>query len=111
MIITAVLLVTLIALSGCASSAEATSGDERSTLAGTASVLLSSLPSLPQVPAFPSSLDWGYDEETGLYTLSAEECDRILYYRDLELPLYILSLQQYENILDAIVNRIEELNL
>lgn len=110
------LILSLTVLSGCASNAEITEAiiaeeEGRTSLPGTAVTLLASRPALPPVPDFPSGMDWGYSEELDLYTLPADDCDRLLNYRDVELELYKTDLALYEDNLNTIVAKIEELNL
>ena len=78
---------------------------------GTAVMLLSDLPSPPRLPEFPSGMDWGYDEELGLYTLPEADCDRLLKYRDVDLALYAADSAYFEQELEAVIDTIDSLGL
>ena len=78
---------------------------------GTATLILSAVPSLPIVPKFPLSMDWGYDENLMLYTLPERDVDRLLDYRDNLIPMYLAQMNLYEEELLSIIDRISGMNL
>ena len=55
------------------------------------------------MPVFPA-LAWSY--ENGLYCITEEDADKLLHYRENELPLFSLRYDQYQRqmslILDAL---------
>ena len=58
------------------------------------------IPDLPEQPSFPE-LQWEL-EENGRYSISEEDADRLLNYRDNELPLYRFRIEQYQRELETI---------
>lgn len=110
------LILFLSVLIGCASSPEVTEAlieqeQGRTTAPGTATMMLATLPPLPSVPEFPQGLDWGYSEELDLYTLPAADCDRLLEYRDVTLALYAEDVTFHQTSLQAVINRLCELDI
>ena len=57
-------------------------------------ILISMIPDLPELPPFPE-LQWML-EENGRYSISEEDADRLLNYRDNELPLYRFEIERYQ---------------
>lgn len=57
-------------------------------------ILIGMIPDLPEPPTFPE-LQWEL-EETGRYSISEEDADRLLNYRDNELPLYRFEIERYQ---------------
>ena len=60
------------------------------------------IPDLPELPPFPE-LQWML-EENGRYSISEEDADRLLDYRDNSLPLYRFRIEQYQRELKTIFN-------
>lgn len=58
------------------------------------------IPDLPVLPSFPE-LHWEL-EENGRYSISEEDADRLLDYRDNELPLYQFEIKRYQRELRVI---------
>lgn len=65
-------------------------------------------PELPGLPSFPD-LRWEL-EGNGRYSISAEDADRLLDYRDNELPLYHFEIERYQRELDTIEDAITQGN-
>ena len=63
-------------------------------------ILIGMIPDLPGPPTFPE-LQWEL-EENGRYSISEEDADRLLDYRDNELPLYRFRIEQYQRELEII---------
>ena len=63
-------------------------------------ILVWMIPDLPELSPFPE-LQWML-EENGRYSISEEDADRILDYRDNELPLYRFELEQYQREMEII---------
>ena len=63
-------------------------------------ILIGMIPDLPEPPTFPE-LQWEL-EENGRYSISEEDADRLLDYRDNELPLYRFRIEQYQRELETI---------
>lgn len=57
-------------------------------------ILIGMIPDLPELPPFPE-LQWEL-EENGRYSISEEDADRLLNYRDNELPLYRFEIEKYQ---------------
>ena len=57
-------------------------------------ILIGMIPDLPELPSFPE-LQWSL-EENGRYSISEEDADRLLNYRDNELPLYRFEIERYQ---------------
>ena len=57
-------------------------------------ILIGMIPNLPELPSFPE-LQWSL-EENGRYSISEEDADRLLNYRDNELPLYRFEIERYQ---------------
>lgn len=57
-------------------------------------ILIGMIPDLPEPPSFPE-LQWEL-EENGRYSISEEDADRLLNYRDNELPLYRFEIEKYQ---------------
>ena len=72
-------------------------------------ILIGMIPELPELPPFPE-LQWML-EENGRYSISEEDADRLLEYRDNELPLYRFRIEQYQRELDILKNAIIQGNL
>ena len=64
------------------------------------------IPDLPELPPFPE-LQWML-EENGRYSISEEDADRLLDYRDNELPLYRFRIEQYQRELGVIADSINQ---
>ena len=62
------------------------------------------IPDLPELPPFPE-LQWEL-EENGRYSISAEDADRLLDYRDNILPLYRFEVERYQRELGIIAESI-----
>ena len=69
-------------------------------------ILISMIPDLPELPQFPE-LQWLL-EENGRYSISAEDADRILDYRDNKLPLYRFEIERYQRELRIIADSINQ---
>ena len=69
-------------------------------------ILISRIPDLPELPQFPE-LQWLL-EENGRYSISAEDADRILDYRDNKLPLYRFEIEKYQRELRIIADSINQ---
>ena len=67
-------------------------------------ILIGMIPDLPELPSFPE-LHWEI-EENGRYSISEEDADRLLDYRDNELPLYRFEIERYQRELDVLSNAI-----
>ena len=67
-------------------------------------ILIGMIPDLPELPSFPE-LQWML-EESGRYSISEEDADRLLDYRDNELPLYRFEVERYQRELDVLSNAI-----
>ena len=52
------------------------------------------IPDLPELPPFPE-LHWVL-EENGRYSISEEDANRLLDYRDNELPQYRFEIERYQ---------------
>lgn len=63
-------------------------------------ILVGMIPDLPELPPFPD-LRWE-PEENGRYSISAEDADRLLDYRDNELPLYCFEIKRYKRELEIL---------
>ena len=63
-------------------------------------ILISMISELSELPPFPE-LQWML-EENGRYSISEEDADRLLDYRDNELPMYRFELVRYQRELDTI---------
>ena len=63
-------------------------------------ILIGMIPDLPELPPFPE-LQWSL-EENGRYSISEEEADKLLNYRDNELPLYRFRIEQYQRELEIL---------
>lgn len=63
-------------------------------------ILVGMIPDLPVLPSFPE-LHWEL-EENGRYSISEEDADRLLDYRDNELPLYQFEIKRYQRELRVI---------
>lgn len=72
-------------------------------------ILIGMIPDLPEPPSFPE-LQWEL-EENGRYSIPEEDTDRLLNYRDNELPLYRFRIEQYQRELDILKNAIIQGNL
>lgn len=72
-------------------------------------ILIGMIPDLPELPPFPE-LQWML-EENGRYSISEEDADRLLDYRDNSLPLYRFRIEQYQRELDILKNAIIQGNL
>ena len=57
-------------------------------------ILIGMIPDLPELPRFPE-LQW-MQEESGRYSISEDDADRLLDYRDNELPLYLFEIERYQ---------------
>lgn len=62
------------------------------------------IPDLPELPPFPE-LQWEL-EENGRYSISEEDADRLLDYRDNALPLYRFEIERYQRELGIIAESI-----
>ena len=71
-------------------------------------ILIGMIPDLPEPPSFPE-LQWML-EENGRYSISEEDADRLLNYRDNELPLYRFEIERYQRELDILKNTIQYAN-
>lgn len=102
-------------LIGCASNSDLIQQVDENALRpyqeGTATLILSAVPSLPNVPEFPLSMDWDYNKDLGLYTLPERDVDRLLDYRDNLIPMYLAQMNLYEEELLSIIDRISGMNL
>ena len=58
------------------------------------------IPDLPELPPFPE-LQWEL-ETNGRYSISEEDADRLLDYRDNELHLYRFEIERYQRELETI---------
>lgn len=67
-------------------------------------ILIGMIPDLPELPPFPE-LQWEL-EENGRYSISAEDADRLLDYRDNILPLYRFEVERYQRELGIIAESI-----
>ena len=65
-------------------------------------ILIGMIPDLPELPQFPE-LQWML-EENGRYSISEEDADRLLDYRDNELPLYHFAIERYQREMDIVNN-------
>lgn len=65
-------------------------------------ILIGMIPDLPDLPLFPE-LHWKL-EENGRYSISEEDADRLLDYRDNELPLYRFEIERYQSELRVITD-------
>lgn len=65
-------------------------------------ILIGMIPDLPDLPLFPE-LHWKL-EENGRYSISEEDADRLLDYRDNELPLYCFEIERYQSELRVITD-------
>ena len=65
-------------------------------------ILVGMIPDLPDLPLFPE-LHWKL-EENGRYSISEEDADRLLDYRDNELPLYCFEIERYQSELRVITD-------
>ena len=63
-------------------------------------ILVGMIPDLPVLPSFPE-LHWEL-EENGRYSISEEDADRLLDYRDDELPMYRFKIDRYQSELDTV---------
>lgn len=63
-------------------------------------ILIGMIPDLPELPPFPE-LQWEL-EANNRYSISEEDADRLLDYRDNELPLYRFRIEQYQRELETI---------
>ena len=68
-------------------------------------ILIGMIPDLPEPPSFPE-LQWML-EENGRYSISEEDADRLLNYRDNELPLYRFEIERYQRELKTIIQLVE----
>ena len=55
-------------------------------------IVIGMLPELPVLPEFPN-LNWQFENER--FSLSAEDADRLLVYRDNKLSLYQFEMEKY----------------
>lgn len=90
--------------------------DDSTVMPGTATLLLSTLPSPPAPPEFPDGLDWGYDPVTGRYTLDEAGVDELLDFRDNRYGTedtrgYRYDLATYGMLRDRVYERVAELGL
>lgn len=101
---------------GCASSVPIVS--DAPVLSGTASLMLNLIPEMPEIPAFPSGLDWGY--ENGLYTLGQQDVNVLLDWRDniycglpdeVGLRGYTYDIMTWQKQFQAVLAKIAELGL
>ena len=69
-------------------------------------ILIGMIPDLPEPPSFPE-LQWEL-EENGRYSISAEDADRLLDYRDNILPLYRFEVERYQREMDILKNAITQ---
>ena len=65
-------------------------------------ILIGMIPDLPELPSFPE-LQWIL-EENGRYSIQEEDADRLLDYRDNELPLYRFEIERYQSELRVITD-------
>ena len=65
-------------------------------------ILIGMIPDLPELPSFPE-LHWVL-EANGRYSISEEDADRLLDYRDNELPLYCFEIERYQSELRVITD-------
>lgn len=65
-------------------------------------ILIGMIPDLPEPPTFPE-LKWEL-EENGRYSIQEEDADRLLDYRDNELPLYRFEIERYRRELGVVIN-------
>lgn len=88
-----ILLLVLIALTGCQTIARTDSTFTR--------ILISQVPDLPSFPIWPS-VTWEYEDNR--YSLSENDVDKILDYLENKIPLYEFEIEQYEEQLQIILN-------
>lgn len=67
-------------------------------------ILIGMIPDLPELPQFPE-LQWML-EENGRYSISEEDADRLLDYRDNALPLYRFEIERYRRELEILIDAI-----
>lgn len=112
MMLLLLLPMTLTGLLGCASSGRS----DGEVIDGTATLLLLQIPPMPEAPEFPTGLDWGYDTETGLFTLDGTGVDILLDFRDnlygeTDTRGFLFELETWRLQYDSVVDRIVELGL